>query len=96
VILEGHTSMRFAWYKENAENEAFVQQAFMHPLAIIRKIYNLVFWIFLLPFFTIIDYETGFLVFTIIIGIRLVLNLYTNNLLDLTPQQFENYPFRIP
>jgi len=68
----------------------------MHPMAIIRKIYNAVFWIFLLPFFTIIDYSTGFIVFTVIIGIRLVLNLYTNNLLHLTPEQYESYPFRIP
>jgi len=68
----------------------------MHPLALIRKAYNLAFWIFLLPFFTMIDYSTGFILFTVIIGIRLVLNLYTNNILDLTPEQFETYPFRIP
>jgi hypothetical protein len=88
--------MRFAWLRENAVDSASVQQAFMHPLALIRKAYNTVFWIFLLPFFTLIDYSTGFLVFTIIIGIRLVLNLYTNNVLDLTPEQYESYPFRIP
>jgi len=68
----------------------------MHPLALIRKAYNLAFWIFLLPFLTMIDYSTGFILFTVIIGIRLVLNLYTNNILDLTPEQFETYPFRIP
>ena len=88
--------MRFAWLKENSADYVSVEQAFMHPLAIIRKIYNAAFWIFLLPFFTIIDFSTGFIVFTVIIGIRLVLNVYTNNLLDLTPQQFESYPFRIP
>jgi hypothetical protein len=88
--------MRFAWLKENIENEDLVKQASMHPLAILRKIYNLIFWAFLLPFFTIVDYSTGFIIFTIIIGIRFLLNLITNNLLDLTPQQFENYPFRIP
>jgi hypothetical protein len=88
--------MRFAWLKENSPNDNLVKQASMHPLAIIRKIYNLAFWIFLLPFFTIVDYGTGFIIFTAIIGIRLVLNVFTNNLLDLTPQQFENYPFRIP
>ena len=68
----------------------------MHPLALIRKAYNLAFWIFLLPFFTMIEDSTGFILFTIIIGIRLVLNLYTNNILNLTPEQFESYPFRIP
>lgn len=88
--------MRFAWLRENSVDNASVQQAFMHPLALIRKAYNTVFWIFLLPFFTLIDYSTGFLVFTVIIAIRLGLNLYTNNVLDLTPEQYESYPFRIP
>jgi hypothetical protein len=88
--------MRFAWLRENSPNNVLVKQTFMHPLAIIRKVYNAVFWIFLLPFFTIIDYGTGFIAFTVIIAIRLVLNLYTNNLLDQTPQKYEQHPFRIP
>ncbi len=88
--------MRFAWLREHSADHVSVQQAFMHPLALIRKAYNTVFWIFLLPFFTIIDYSTGFLAFTVIIGIRLVLNLYTNNALELTPEQYDSYPFRIP
>ena len=88
--------MRFAWLRENAANYVAVQQAFMHPLSLIRKAYNAVFWIFLLPFFTIIEYSTGFLVFTVIIAIRLGINLYTNNVLDLTPEQYESFPFRIP
>jgi hypothetical protein len=88
--------MRFAWLRENAANYVAVQQAFMHPLSLIRKAYNIVFWIFLLPFFTVIEYSTGFLVFTVIIAIRLGLNLYTNNALDLTPEQYDSYPFRIP
>lgn len=74
-----------------------IKQGYTHPLALIRIAYNTVFWIFLLPFFfTSVDYETGFVAFTIVIGVRLVLNLYTNNFLDLTPEQFEAYPFRIP
>ena len=88
--------MRFAWLRENAANYVAVQQAFMNPLSLIRKAYNIVFWIFLLPFFTVIEYSTGFLVFTIIIAIRLGLNLYTNNALNLTPEQYDSYPFRIP
>ena len=56
----------------------------------------LIFWIFLIPFFTAVDYSTGFIVFTVIIGIRLVLNLYTNNVLDLKPEEYEAFPFRIP
>ncbi len=88
--------MRFAWLRENAANYVAVQQAFMNPLSLIRKAYNIVFWIFLLPFFTVIEYSTGFLVFTVIIAIRLGLNLYTNNALNLTPEQYDSYPFRIP
>lgn len=88
--------MRFAWLRENAAYYVAVQQAFMNPLSLIRKAYNIVFWIFLLPFFTVIEYRTGFLVFTVIIAIRLGLNLYTNNALDLTPEQYDSYPFRIP
>lgn len=88
--------MRFAWLRENSPNTALVKQGSMHPLALIRKVYNAAFWIFLLPFFTLIDYSTGFLIFTVIIAIRLSLNLYSNNALDLTPQGYEAYPFRIP
>ena len=88
--------MRFAWLRENATDYTAVQQAFTHPLALIRKAYNAIFWIFLLPFFTSMEYGTGFIIFTIVILIRFCLNLYTNNFLDLTPEQFESYPFRIP
>jgi hypothetical protein len=88
--------MRFAWLRENSADYDSVKQGFTHPLALIRKAYNAAFWIFLLPFFTIIDYSTGFLAFTAIIAIRLGLNLYTNNVLELTPQQYDSFPFRIP
>jgi len=88
--------MRFAWLRENTSDYISIQQAFLHPLAVIRKAYNTVFWIFLLPFFSIIDYSMGFILFTVIIGIRLVLNLYTNNFYKPTLEQYEAYPFRIP
>ncbi|NIQ92185.1 MAG: hypothetical protein GWN33_08125 [Gammaproteobacteria bacterium] len=88
--------MRFAWLRENSADYVSVKQGATHPLALIRKAYNAAFWIFLLPFFTIIDYSTGFIAFTVIIAIRLGLNLYTNNVLDLTPEQYESFPFRIP
>ena len=88
--------MRFAWLRQQSEDQTAVQQAFFHPVALIRRAYNLAFWVFLLPFFTMLSDGVGFIAFSIIIGIRLLLNLYTNNLLDLTPAQFEAYPFRIP
>ncbi len=88
--------MRFAWLRENTSDSTAVQQASTHPLALIRKAYNLAFWIFLLPFFTTMEYGTGFIVFTVIILARLVANLYTNNLVDFTPEEFERFPVRIP
>jgi hypothetical protein len=88
--------MRLAWLRNNSANYVSVKQGFAHPLALIRKVYNAAFWIFLLPFLTAIDYSTGFIAFTIIVFVRLGLNLYTNNVLRLKPEQFESFPFRIP
>ena len=87
--------MRFAWLRENKSNYVPVKQASMHPLALIRRAYNIAFWVFLLPFFTTMAYSTGFIAFTVVILIRLALNAYTNNFLNLTPEQHESYPFRI-
>jgi hypothetical protein len=57
--------------------------------------YNLAFWIFLIPFLSKrIDYSFGFIAFAIVIAVRLVLNLYTNNLLKQMPEQYERFPFR--
>jgi len=72
-----------------------IKQGYAHPLALIRLAYNAAFWIFLLPFFTTVAYGTGFIAFTIVIFVRLTLSFYTNNFAQLTPQQFESYPFRI-
>ena len=87
--------MRFAWLQQNSANHVSVKQGFTHPLSLIRMVYNAAFWVFLIPFFTVIDYSTGFIAFTIVIFIRFCLSLYTNNALNLTSEQFENYPFRI-
>ena len=87
--------MRFVWLREKSADHVSVKQAFFHPLALIRFAYNAVFWVFLLPFFTSMEYRTGFIAFSVIIIVRLVLNLYTNNILH-TPEQFERHPFRIP
>lgn len=88
--------MRFVWLRKDSANEAAVKQGSTHPLALIRMAYNAAFWIFLLPFFTAINYSTGFIAFTIIIMIRLGVNLYTNNILNPTPEQYDRLPLRIP
>ena len=82
--------MRFAWLRKNAANDVPVKQGCAHPLALIRMAYNAVFWIFLLPFFTSMEYGTGFILFTAIIFIRLLLNLYTNHVLK-QPEQYESF-----
>ena len=87
--------MRFAWLRENSANQVSIKQGRTHPLALIRVAYNAVFWIFLLSFFTSMEYGAGFIVFTVVIFIRLLLNLYTNHVLK-QPEQYESFPFRIP
>ena len=87
--------MRFAWLRENSADYVSVTQGFTHPLALIRKAYNAVFWIFLLPFFTTMEYGTGFIAFTVVIFVRLGANLYVN-LTKFKPEQFDSFPFRIP
>jgi len=86
--------MRFAWIREN-ETDATAAQAQTSTFSFIRMVYNLAFWIFLPPFFSNrIDYSFGFIAFSIVIMVRLSLNLYTNNLLKPTPEQYERFPFR--
>jgi hypothetical protein len=86
--------MRFAWLRKNSADYVSVKEESTHPLTIIRKVYNAAYWIFLLPFFTIIDYSTGFIAFTVIILVRLGANLYVN-ILNLKLEQFDSFPLRI-
>jgi hypothetical protein len=87
--------MRFAWLRKNSTDDVPIKQGRTHPLALIRTAYNAAFWIFLLPFFTRVAYGTGFIIYTIVISVRLLLNLYTNHVLK-QPEQYESFPFRIP
>jgi hypothetical protein len=56
---------------------------------------HIVFWVFLLPFFTAMEYGTGFVLFTVIIFVRLGRDPYTNHVLK-QPEQYERFAFRIP
>ncbi|MBW2202093.1 MAG: hypothetical protein JRF71_14905 [Deltaproteobacteria bacterium] len=94
MIVEGHTAMRFAWLRKNTAKNGSVNQGSTRTLGLIRKAYNLVFWIFLLPFFTTMSYGTGFIAFTVLIFVRLGANIYIN-FLKLNPDQFDRFPFRI-
>lgn len=95
IVIELHTATRFAWLQKNSANYVSVKQGYAHPLALIRLAYNAVFWVFLLPFLTTINYGIGFIAFTIVIFVRLALSFYTNNVANLTLEQFDRYPFRI-
>jgi hypothetical protein len=89
--------MRFAWLRKNVADGETVAQKQTSTFSLIRMAYNVAFWIFLLPFLSNkIDYSFGFIAFTIVITVRLVLNLYTNNFLKQTVEQYESFPFRIP
>lgn len=88
--------MRFAWLRQHTPGYVPATQGFPHPLWLVRFVYNAAFWVFLLPFFTAIDYSTGFVAFAFVILLRFIANAYTNNVLDLTPQQYDAHPFRIP
>ncbi len=84
--------MRFAWIRKHSEQPAAVKPQHPALVRLIRVIYNLVFWVFLLPFFTPIDYSTGFTAFALVILVRLSANLYINNFLTLA--QYETFPLR--
>lgn len=85
--------MRFAWLKKNSPEYEAVKRGCVNPLTLIRIVYNAVFWVFLLPFVTTIDYSTGFIAFAIVVLVRLGANLYANNVFA-HPQQFEGFPLR--
>jgi hypothetical protein len=85
--------MRFAWLRKKSTNYVSIKRGRTHPLALIRMAYNIAFWIFLLPFFTAVEFSTGFIAFSVIIFIRLSANLYIN-FLKLKPEQYEGFPFR--
>jgi hypothetical protein len=84
--------MRFAWLRKNSAGHVSGKQATSNQL--IRMAYNVAWWIpILLTFIGTIDYSTGFVAFAIITLVRLVANLYLNNVLE--AQQAESFPFRM-
>ena len=88
--------MRFAWLKKISANDVAVKQGCTHPLALIRMAYNAAFWVFVPPLIIrTIDYRVGFVAFTVVIFLRFAVNLYTNNVLKLDPDEYKRFPFRI-
>ncbi len=85
--------MRLRKALEGTQSQA---QPFPHPAAMARFVYNLLFWVFLLPLVTPASYGAGFIAFTVIITFRLLVNLYQNNVMEQAPDAFERQPFRFP
>lgn len=87
--------MRFAWLRQKLTNYTSQAQQIPDPVALVRVAYNIVFWIFLLPFVTSLDYSFGFVTFTVVIFFRMIANLYANNIMPQTVADFERFPFRM-
>ena len=94
-MIELHTTTRFAWQREHSPEYPAVKQGSLRSRSLVRLLYNAAFWVFLIPFFTTVAYGTGFIAFTAVIAYRFAANLYINNVLSLTPEEHERYPFRI-
>lgn len=94
-MIEFHTTTRFAWLREHSPEYPPVVQGWLAPSFLVRLLYNVAFWVFLLPVFPAVSYGAGFIAFTAVITFRFAANLYTNNVLTLTPEEHERYPFRI-
>ena len=85
--------MRYAWLRKISANYVSVKQSPINRLILVA--YNIAFWIFLLPFITTMEYSTGFIVFTVLIFVRLGANLYINTS-KLELEQYESFPLRTP
>ena len=86
--------MRFAWLRRNLARGTPITQAYSLPITLIRTAYNAAFWVFLVPFFTAMDFGLGFITMTVIVLLRLGANLYANHVLKSQPEQFQRFPFR--
>lgn len=83
--------MRFAWEKRQSGNRNTVKPGC--AIQLFRLAYNAA-WLLpiALTFNETLDYTTGFAAFTTICIVRLIANLYANNVLN--AQQFDTFLFR--
>ena len=94
LILEYHTSARFARQLEKSDPQASKPKLKGLPLVIL-VVHNVIYWFFLIPLLTPMSYRTGFVVYGIILLIRFIGNTYIN-LRDFSNEQYYAYPLRIP
>ena len=70
--------MRFAWQRENSADQDSDKES--STGRIIYIFYNIVYWFpIVLTITKVIDYRTGFIMFSLILIIRAAANLYRNN-----------------
>ena len=86
--------MRFAWLRRKLARGTPIRQAYSLPITFIRTAYNAAFWVFLVPFFTAMDFSLGFITMTVIVLLRLGANLYANHVIKSQPEQFQRFAFR--
>ena len=85
--------MRFAWLRENSEQDAPAQPGPVNRLVLIA--YNLIWWVpIVLGFTKVLDYRVAFITFFAITVVRAIANLIRNHFLTL--EQAEVFPFRSP
>jgi len=85
--------MRFAWLRKKSGDLVPAKLRFNHPLNLVYLAYNFIYWIpIILPFTKAIDYNTGFILFFIVIIIRGIANIVRNNIIK--PEQAEAFPLR--
>jgi hypothetical protein len=94
IFLEYHTSARFARLQKKADPDA--KKTSPSGLAsIILLVHSILFWSFLIPFFTPMSYRAGFVMYTVILLIHLAANTYINLRIS-TPAKYYAFPLRIP
>jgi len=93
VVVEGHTTMRFAWQIKNGRLARPPKRSFTHPLNLTMIAYNIVWWVPLVLALTgAISYPAAFIAFLAITVGRLIINLVRNNVLR--PEAAVAFPLR--
>ncbi len=93
-MLELHSSVRFAHLFKTVGDGA-KKPTLGASGRVLLVAHNLVYWFFLIPFFTSVSYATGFAIYAGILFIRFLANTWMN-VRDFTWVQYYLYPLRIP
>ncbi|MHC4597661.1 MAG: hypothetical protein ACYS47_01520 [Planctomycetota bacterium] len=93
MVVELHAAVRFARLWKEKTGDVSFKESLVNRFVFVA--YNVAWWIPLpLPFIGTISYKAGFIFFAVITFVRLIANVYRNNLLTL--ERAVSFPFRIP